>query len=223
MIEAVVFDMDGVLVDSEPAHHASTNDVLALHGAPALEFADYATYIGMSERAFFTALAERFGLDVPLELLLRERLARSLERLARDPLPPQPGALECLLGLVTADVPLALASSATRTQIDLVLDRLGIRARFSAIVGIDDVEQGKPAPDLFLEAARRLGREPARCLVVEDAVLGVQAAVAAAMPVVAYVPGGESQAHRDAGAAFVLGRLDELRPDRLDGWGLDPA
>lgn len=220
-IEAVVFDMDGVLVDSEPMHYASTNEVLAVRGA-FLEQDAYDRCRGMSESAFFSLLAERFGLDEDPERLANERVRASLLRLASEPLLPMHGADACLLALSSEGYALALASAARKLQVDLVVDKLGIRRLLGAIVSLDDVTRGKPEPDLFLEAARRLDRDPAHCLVVEDAVHGVEAAVAAGMSVVALPPeGDDGSAHRAAGAALCLESLAELTPDFLEAW--DPG
>ncbi|MCB9897262.1 MAG: HAD family phosphatase [Planctomycetes bacterium] len=223
MLDAVIFDMDGVLVDSEPMHFATTNEVLAQHGA-ALDEAFYGSCIGMAERPFFEKVAAHCGLSVPIERLVRDRVARSLERLAIDPLPPREGVLECLLGLVASGRSLAVASSAHRVQVDLVLRRLGIERLFGATVSIDDVEHGKPEPDLFVEAARRLGVSPDACLVVEDAVLGLRAARAAGMSAVAFVaPEDDGAAHVEAGARQVFHELSTLTADLLDDWSLRDA
>lgn len=213
--EAVIFDMDGVLVDSEPLHFRATNEVLARRGAH-LDEAAYARCVGMTEVAFFERLVLTLGLTERAADLARERVAISLRMLADAPLPPTPGALECLLALRSDGHRLALASSATREQVDLVTGQLGLNRVLHTTVSSDDVRAGKPAPDLFLEAARRLQIEPAACLVVEDAVLGIEAAMAAGMGAVALPPvadGGE--AHRAAGALAVLGSLIELTPERL--------
>ncbi len=215
-LEAVIFDMDGVLVDSEPLHYAMTNAVLAPHGV-AVEPDLYASLTGMGEAEFFELLVRRFALDAAPEQLLRQRLALCLERLASDPLPPTEGAAECLLALQLDGWRLALASSATRLQVDLVLARTGLRALFEVTVSIDDVDRGKPAPDLFVRAAEGLGVAPDACVVIEDAALGVTAAIAAGMLPVALVAGvGESHAHRDAGAVAVLRSLRELTPEGLE-------
>jgi HAD superfamily hydrolase (TIGR01509 family) len=213
---AVIFDMDGVLVDSEPLHFRTTNEVLAPRGAR-IDEATYATCIGMTELAFFEKLVEMYALDDRATDLARERVTISLQAMAADPLPPTPGALECLIALRADGRRLALASSARRSQVDLVTDLLGLRRVLEATVSAEDAAAGKPAPDLFLEAARRLRIEPADCLVVEDAVLGVEAASAAGMASVALPPpGDEGGGHRAAGALAVLRSLVELTPERLD-------
>ena len=223
-MEAVIFDMDGVLVDSEPLHFATTNVVLASRGV-ALEQAAYDQCIGMDEPAFFALLIDRFVLTESAGALARERLTLALVHLAEHPLPPLPGVLELLLSLQADGKSLALATSATRTQADLILAQLGVTRLFSAIVTKDDVERGKPAPDLFVEAARKLGQEPSDCLVIEDAVLGVEAACAAGMAVVALVsPGrGGGEEHLAAGAAAVLSSFSDLTVEQLEELVADPA
>jgi HAD superfamily hydrolase (TIGR01509 family) len=130
---------------------------------------------------------------------------------------PTDGALECLLGLHAEGYRIALASSATRDQVALVVEKLGIRRGLHALVSAADVVRGKPEPDLFLEAARRLRVEPAVCLVVEDAVLGIRAARAAGMAAVALVDAGrDGQLHRAAGALSCLTSLRELTPGRVE-------
>ena len=212
---AVIFDMDGVLVDSEPLHLRTTNEVLGRRGAH-IDAAAYACCIGMTELQFFERLVETLGLTERAVDLARDRVTVSLQVLADFPLPPTPGALACLLALHADGRRLALASSATRAQVDLVSDQLGLRRVLDTTVSAEDVHAGKPAPDLFLEAARRLDVEPAECLVVEDAVLGIEAAGAAGMGAVALPPAGDAGvAHRKAGALAVLGSLVELTPERL--------
>lgn len=223
MIDAVIFDMDGVLVDSEPLHFATTNQVLARYGA-SLDRDVYTACTGMAEAPFFERVVAHLGLSARPDELVRARLALSLERLAADPLPPRDGIPECILGLVSSGRALAVASSAQRAQVELVVRRLGLVRLFGARVSIDDVSRGKPAPDLFLEAARRLRVEPAACLVVEDAVLGVQAARAAGMHAVAFVPPDEDGArHRAAGAREVFHDITVLTADRLDAWPADAS
>jgi HAD superfamily hydrolase (TIGR01509 family) len=215
-IDAVLFDMDGVLVDTEPMLFSTTNELLARRDVT-LEAAEYDTCRGMSEKAFFGFLVQRFGLDDDPRRLAHERLGAMLNGLAAQTLLPTSGGYACLLGLAGEGLQLAVASAARRVLVDLVVDKLGLRRLLGAVVSGDDVEHGKPEPDLFLEAARRLGVAPARCLVVEDAVLGVEAARRAGMAVVALPPAGASgQAHKAAGAALCLGSLAEFTPDLLE-------
>ena len=208
--------MDGVLVDSEPLHFATTNVVLARRGA-VLERAFYDRRLGLPELAFFREVVEHLRLSEAPEVLARERIRESIAALAGPGLLPMDGALECLILLAADGRRLGLASSAAREQVALVADRFSLRTVLSALVSVEEVARGKPAPDLFLEAARRLAVPPAECLVVEDAVSGVQAARAAGMRSLALPAPSQSGAeHLAAGALRCLSSLRELTPDLLD-------
>lgn len=218
MIDAIIFDLDGVLVDSEPVMFASTNSVLGLRDA-VLERDDYDRCRGMGEIEFFTLLAEKFGLDDAPSVMARERVIDSLQRMAAQTMLPMNGALPALLSLVGEGYRLAVASASRRPHVELVVEKLGIRRLMKAVVSLDDVSRGKPEPDLFLEAARRIGVQPARCLVVEDAVFGVQAAQRAGMASIALPPPGDDGArHLEAGALAALESLLELTPEAVEAW-----
>jgi len=207
--DAVIFDMDGVLVDSEPLHHAKTNEVLAPLGAR-VDADLYVRCTGMPDVDFFALLVERFGLGEDPRRLAQRRHEAVVRAMAQAPLLPMPEALECLLALRAEGLVLGLASSSVRELVDLVVGKLGLARTLGACVAIDDVARGKPAPDLFVEAARRLRVDPARCVVVEDAALGVAAARAAGMRVVALVPEGADAAHREQGASVSIPSLQRL-------------
>ncbi|MHC5209678.1 MAG: HAD family hydrolase [Planctomycetota bacterium] len=213
---AIVFDMDGVLVDSEPLHFRTTNLVLERRGAR-LEADAYEGFKGMTEQAFFEHLVRDLELTDRPEVLVKERLEAFLQAVAQEVLLPTDGALECLLGLHAEGYRLALASSSTRQQVELVVEKLGIRRVLHTLVSAEDARRGKPAPDLFLEAARRLDVLPDECLVVEDAVLGIVAARAAGMQAVALIDtDATGEAHRLAGAVTCIPSLRELTPDSID-------
>lgn len=182
-MEAVILDMDGVLVDSEPLHLEATNRILASRGHELTESESHA-YLGQDDRALFDALRERFGMEDSTEALIEERVRVVLE-LIEAGVVPRPGVPELIVGLKMRGYPMALASSSFRTVVDAMLEALGLERSFDVVVTGEDVERSKPAPDIFLEAARRLGMEPTECLVFEDAPHGVAAARAAGMTVVA--------------------------------------
>jgi HAD superfamily hydrolase (TIGR01509 family) len=214
--QAVIFDMDGVLVDSEPLHFATTNLVLARRGA-SLDRDFYDRRLGLPEVDFFRDVVQHLGLRETPEALAAERIRESLAALSGPELLPMDGALECLLLLRADGRRLALASSASRAQVALVAERFALRSVLSALVAVEEVARGKPAPDLFLEAARRLSVPPEECLVVEDAVTGVQAARAAGMRALALpAPGRTGEEHLAAGAQRVLSSLRELTPELID-------
>jgi len=179
-VAAVVFDMDGVLVDSEPLHHESTNLVLGEHGVRLTE-CENRRYLGWNERAFWTALREKFGLPGAVPELIRRRQEVVTDLFLKRGLPIADGVARTLEALAARGLPLAVASSSERAVIDEVLARGGIAHFFRAIASGDEVTRGKPDPEIYRLAARRLGVEPARCLAFEDAPHGVRAALAAGM------------------------------------------
>ena len=188
---AVIFDVDGVLVDSWDAHYRSWSLMAAECGVPFSE-TDFAASFGMtSDEVIRRHWGDADGPPPPDRIAAlddrKERLYRDL--VDRD-FPPIPGAAELIDALHAAGVPLAVGSSGPPENVGLVLERLGRADRFGAVVSRADVARGKPAPDIFQEAARRLGVSVSRCVVIEDAPAGVAAARAAGMRVLALLSTG---------------------------------
>jgi HAD superfamily hydrolase (TIGR01509 family) len=183
VVSAVVFDLDGVIVDSEQVWAAVREQLVADWGGVDRPEAQRAM-MGMSSPEWTRYMHEQLGLSQPPEEIGAEVLRRMLERY-RDELPLIDGAVEVVRTLA-ARLPLAVASSSNRPLIDAVLETAGIASCFAVTVSSEEVRRGKPAPDVYLEAARRLGIEPERCAAVEDSASGIRAAHAAGMTVVAY-------------------------------------
>ncbi|MFE6551638.1 HAD family hydrolase [Streptomyces sp. NPDC057746] len=186
---AVVFDLDGTLVDSEPNYFEAARRLLADRGVPDFTWADHQRYVGISTRETLALFRERYGLDSPLDELLAETNRRYMD-LARASTPIYPE-MRALVELLAGEgVPMAIASGSLPGAIEAILSGTGLASRFTAYVSADEVAHGKPAPDVFIEAARRLGVSPADCVVLEDAAPGVAAAYAAGMRCIAvpYVP-----------------------------------
>ena len=183
-LDAVVFDMDGVLVDTEhlwdEVREALTEEWGGRYTPEAQE-----AMMGMSSVEWSRYLHETVGLREPPEVINAEVVRRMLARYEVD-LPAVPGAVESVTQIAEQGLRLALASSSNRELIDAVLRRLDLTALFDVTVSSEEVPRGKPAPDVYLEAARRLGVEPARCAAVEDSASGIRAAHAAGMRVIAY-------------------------------------
>jgi HAD superfamily hydrolase (TIGR01509 family) len=183
-IEAVVFDMDGVLVDTEhlwdEVREALTEEWGGRYTPEAQE-----AMMGMSSPEWSRYLHEVVGLREPPEVINAEVVRRMLERYEMD-LPVVPGAVEAVRRLAAAGYRLAVASSSNRELIDGVLRRLQLTSVFDVTVSSEEVARGKPAPDVYLETARRLGVEPARCVAIEDSASGIRAAHSAGMRVIAY-------------------------------------
>jgi beta-phosphoglucomutase len=222
MTRAVIFDVDGVLVDSYAAHFESWREVLAEKGLELTE-ADFAQSFGRTSREIIAHFwgegvsnAESRAIDDRKEALYRDIVRRSFPAMA--------GAVELIDGLRAAGLLLAVGSSAPPENVALSLDGLRRREAFVAVVTGRDVTRGKPDPQVFLLAAERLGVAPRRCAVIEDAPAGIRAAEAAGMASVALVgtaPAGELLA---AGARLAVGSLRELSAARLraliDGHGV---
>ena len=212
-IRAAIFDLDGLLLDTEPLYLEATTEVLARYGRT-LERDVLRRYIGIPSVETMQRLADHYGVAVPGAALNEERHA-ILDRL----LPtagPRPGARELTDALQAAGVPIGVGTSSTLDTLALKLEpHREWFAGFDCIVTSDDVPRGKPHPDIFIRAAELLGQPPASCLVFEDARSGIEAARAAGMAVV-MVP-TEGVDTRGLDVDELLGSLTEFDPGR---WGL---
>ena len=212
MTDGVVFDLDGLLLDSEQVWDAARQEFVRKRGGRWHERAQR-DMMGMSSPEWSRYMHERIGLAEPPEEINRIVVERMLERYAEGP-PWLPGAIDAVRRLA-ADFVLGLASSSNRELIDRVLEAGGIAACFRATASSEEVAAGKPAPDVYLEVARRLGVDPHECTAIEDSHNGIRSAKAAGMRCVAipnaHFPPGEATAEADA----VLASLAELRPDVL--------
>jgi HAD superfamily hydrolase (TIGR01509 family) len=210
VIEAVVFDLDGVLIDSEHVWD-DVREALARERGGRWHERAQRDMMGMSSPEWSRYMHESIGLPESPAEINRIVVERMLERYAAGP-PWLPGALEAVRRMAAA-FRLGLASSSNRELIDRVLEAGGIAECFSATVSSEEVARGKPAPDVYLEAARRLRVEPRACGAVEDSHNGILSAKAAGMTCVAIpnprYPPGEAVEEAD----LVLGSLDELTPD----------
>ena len=195
MIDAVIFDMDGVLADSEPLHFVATRDVLARYGIP-YGAADAVEFFGTTDPEMFATLRRRHATLPDPERLTAERTQQVLGLLADGavPLPGVPGVPRALRSRYRV----ALASSSEATIVAATIAGLGLADGFDAVVSGFEVPRSKPAPDIFLEAARRLGVRPAACVVIEDSPNGLAAARAAGMIAVAVPSAATARLRLDA-------------------------
>ncbi|MFG2714281.1 HAD family hydrolase [Streptomyces goshikiensis] len=177
---SVIFDLDGTLVDSEPNYYESGRRTLERHGVTDFTWEEHSRFIGIGTLETLEILRERYGIEAPVEQLLAEQNAAYLE-LARAQTETFPEMRKFVERLHSEGVPMAVASGSSREAIDAVLAGTGLDALLTTAVSAEEVTHGKPAPDVFLEAARRLGSDPADCVVVEDAAPGAAAARAAGM------------------------------------------
>ncbi len=177
-VQAMIWDLDGVIIDSADEHRRAWQRLAREEGVT-LTDADFWATFGKRNDDIFAIL---WGPLSPEELRrLADRKEAYFRELIRETAAPLPGAMELMQSLHEAGFSQALASSAPIENIQLISDVLGLERYLSVLVSGETVPRGKPAPDIFLKAATELGVEPARCLVIEDAVAGVEAAHAAGM------------------------------------------
>lgn len=208
---AYLFDMDGVLVDNYRYHEISWLEFARRHGGR-LTKTQIAEWMGAPGRDY---IARMF--DEPVPAARVAELMEEKEALYREIYRPHLVARQGLVGLLHAaaekGIPCAVVTGGSKANVDFVLDGLKIRDRFCCIVDSSQYERGKPAPDCYLQAARRLGVDPADCIVFEDAVCGIAAAHAAGMRVVA-ITGTNSRATLEATGAYrVVDSFDGLFSD----------
>ena len=194
MIEAVVFDLDGVLVDSEPVWEQVRRQVVAEHGGHWAPDAQQ-RLMGMSTGEWARYLGEDLGAGLPPETIAAEVIDQMKARYAEH-VPFMPEAVDAVRRLA-ASWPLGLASSSPPVLIDAVLDGAGLRECFAVAMSTEEVAHGKPAPDIYLAVTERLGRQPRRCAAVEDSANGLRSAAAAGLRVIAvphprYPPGADA-------------------------------
>ena len=211
MIDAVIFDCDGTLVDSEPLSRAAWDMVLEPHGYVTSDDT-YPDLVGRSYAHVHAFFSERIdGLPAPDPLWAA--YSDALFTLIDVRLEPFVDALDTLGELRARGVLVGVASSSMRERLDRTLRRVGLEEAFAVTVAGDEIAHGKPAPDMFLAAAAKLGVEPGACAVIEDSAPGVAAGLAAGMRTVAIVRDGEAPARlgdahvvlRALGADAVLG------------------
>jgi HAD superfamily hydrolase (TIGR01509 family) len=215
LIQAVIFDLDGLLLDSESAWDGGRRALVAEHG---LEWPDGATeaMLGMSAPEWSGYVRDALGVPLEPPEISARVVAHMLETYEQR-LPLLRGA-EAAVARIAERWPLGLASSSNKEVIDKVMETSGWRHVFRTWVSSEEVGRGKPAPDVFLEAARRLGVDPSAAAGIEDSHNGILAARAAGLRVIAipnreFPPGDDALAAADA----VLGSLDELTPAVVAG------
>ena len=204
---AVIFDMDGVIVDSEPRHERAFHDVVRELGYGENHGIRFADYVGRSDFELWRDFVARHKPPQPLSELLARKRTRVIEVMRREQ-PIFPGVPE-LVEELAARCPLAVASGSEPAVIEAVLALRGLRRFFSAVVSAADVRHGKPAPDIFLRAAELLGVAAADCWVIEDSKPGVAAARAAGMRVIAITNTHPTDEVRDA--THVVRTYEEIR------------
>jgi beta-phosphoglucomutase family hydrolase len=214
MLHAVIFDMDGLMVDTEFLHHESFKKTLERYGIHPTPNAQGVIHVsGISAEANWERFKRLYEFDVDTTELTKIKHEIHLE-LLQEGVEAMPGLLELLGDLKKSGYKIAIASSSVRKQINLIVDRLDIADFFDAITSGEEVANGKPAPDIFLKAAHGLNVEPHECIVLEDASKGIQAAKAAGMYAVA-VPNVFTQSESFDIADVIVPSLSRVNSDVL--------
>lgn len=211
MVAAVIFDLDGVIVDSEPVWEEVRRAYVSAHGGT-WQADSQRRMMGMSTGEWSRYLSGELGVDRTAEQVATEVVTEMSRRYAHR-VPLVHGGVDAVRRMA-GRWPLGLASSSPTRLIRTALDATGLSDTFDATLSTEETRHGKPAPDVYLAVAERLGVDPARCVAVEDSANGVRSAAAAGMAVVA-VPHGAYPLEPDAErlAAVVLSSIDELTPE----------
>jgi HAD superfamily hydrolase (TIGR01509 family) len=209
----IIFDCDGVLVDSEPISMRADVEILKQHGFTISEREAHERFVGKTFQAMLDDIATNEGVTFPPGL--SDQKNRMMEELYLTDLRIVPGVLDVLNHLKRKGIGISIGSNSPRARVELALKLMGITRYFSAITSVADVAEGKPAPDIFLRAAELANVAPADCVVVEDSTTGVTAAVAAKMRTLGFVgthhePERQAGALKKLGAFAVLKRMDSL-------------
>lgn len=212
MIHAIIFDMDGVLVDSEPFHieiekrQFRQNEILVSQE-------EHHRYLGVASDMMWKEISQNHKLDLPVEKLIEQNKSESILFFSElDDIPVMPGLIELLEKLQQKNYPRAVASSSFPEIIDLILEKTGLNKYFDVVVSSREAGKSKPEPDVFLLAAQKLGVHPENCLVIEDSKNGIKAAKSAGMKCIAFQGPGvnpENQKQADA-VIFDFKELERL-------------
>lgn len=213
-IRAVLFDMDGVLVNTEPVHYRMWKEAFYNRGLE-VSYDVYKGCIGTTDNYLMDLIWDHYGRDFRGDKkLLEERMAIEERVPKEESYPEMPGVREMLRGLHEAGFLLAIASSSPVSRIETAVDHLGVRQYFSLLNSGENVARSKPAPDIYLDTAKKLGVEPAECVVLEDSENGTLAAVSAGMTCVGLrnPDSGDQNLER---AKAVIRELKEFTPELI--------
>ena len=197
--KAILFDMDGVIVDSEPLHVAAFQAALKRYGHSLTDEQYKQHFAGRTDEAGFKQYFDFIGEKVDLPVIMDEKASAYLE-LAADQLVPYPGVIEFIRDLASRNILLALVTGSLRAEAEIVLKAFGISEFFSVVVAAEDITHSKPNPEGYLKAANALNTNPTDCVVIEDAPSGVKAANAAGIRCLAVTTTHASEELKDAAA-----------------------
>jgi len=208
MIRAIIFDMDGLMIDSEPFHYEAYKRVFDSFGKEFTQEENNKRYVGISDLDIAKDMMARFYLPISPEELVRRKQAQ-YQTILQNQITPQPGLRELLEKLHLHGYKKAIASSAHTAEIETVINTLHISAFIASYCSAEEVARGKPSPDVFLLAAEKLNIKPSECLVLEDSLSGVESAIAAKMACYA-IPSMETRNTDFSKANKILSSLEDV-------------
>jgi HAD superfamily hydrolase (TIGR01509 family) len=214
MIKALIFDMDGVIIDSEPIHIQLTVDVLKDVGVTPQDDEIY-EFIGVRNEEMWETLKKRHGINESIEQLMARQKAYKMERFINNKLEPIDGVLDLLRAAKRKGLSIALATSSPRYFAKYILKAVKAAVFFDELVTADEVSNGKPDPEIYLKAASALGVLPEECLVIEDAYYGILAAKKAGMKCIGFK--NPNSGNQDTSMAdYVVTSLQDINLDTID-------
>ena len=212
-IEALIFDLDGVLVDSEPVHWRASQRLFAPHE---LAMEEYEPFVGLAIEPYMAWAREHFALDASVEELTGRYSQAVAAEIEAGPIPPLDGAVGLIAAARARGLTIGLASQSIAAWVHPTLRAAGLDGAFDVVVTGDDVERAKPEPHIYRHTARLLGVAPEACVAIEDSPAGVHSASAAGMLVVQSRQ-ASSAASPQPGAHVVVGSLRDVDLDALPG------
>ncbi len=204
-IKGVIFDMDGVISDTQKMHASVEEKLLKKYGIEMNSDEITEKYAGMPDKEFFEKIFKDHKVSVNVEEIIREKW-NEMMRIAKNNISPIPGAIELIKQLKENGFKLAVASSSPHNFIELVLSKLKIKKEFDVVVSAEDVKFGKPNPEIFLLASKKLNLNPSECVVIEDGINGIIAAKRAEMKCIFLTKENQNQYLAD----LVISSLKEL-------------
>ncbi|UZP02023.1 HAD family phosphatase [Clostridium botulinum] len=205
-MRAFIFDMDGVIIDSEPIHRQVHGEIMNTLGIN-ISKGELALYAGATNEYIFTKLKERYGIKKSVSELMEYKSKLIINKVKEESLEPINGIRELLNALRKNNIKIAIGSSSPRSLIEAVIDKFNLHSAFDCIVSGEEVERSKPYPDVYIEVSKKLGINPEKCIVVEDSHNGVQAAKSAGMKCIGF--NNVNSGNQDLSKADV--RVDTIR------------
>ncbi|ACD51997.1 phosphatase [Clostridium botulinum] len=205
-MRAFIFDMDGVIIDSEPIHRQVHGEIMNTLGIN-ISKGELALYAGATNEYIFTKLKERYGIKKSVSELMDYKSKLIINKVKEESLEPINGIRELLNALRKNNIKIAIGSSSPRSLIEAVIDKFNLHSAFDCIVSGEEVERSKPYPDVYIEVSKNLGINPEKCIVVEDSHNGVQAAKSAGMKCIGF--NNVNSGNQDLSKADV--RVDTIR------------